>query len=60
MALADIAMFRAIHDSTVLVNPDANRTAALEACVRARVIDLYSVRRSTRTPWSKRRARPAT
>jgi transketolase len=29
MALEDIAMFRAIHDSTVLVTSDANQTAAL-------------------------------
>jgi len=29
MALEDIAMFRAIHDSTVLVSSDANQTAAL-------------------------------
>jgi transketolase len=29
MALEDIAMFRAIHDSTVLVASDANQTAAL-------------------------------
>ena len=35
MALEDIAMFRAIHDSTVLVTPDANQTAALvEAMAR--------------------------
>ena len=29
MALEDIAMFRAIHDSTVLVTSDANQTAGL-------------------------------
>jgi transketolase len=49
MALEDIAMFRAIHDSTVLVASDANQTAALvEAMLdRAGVVYLRTLRMAT-------------
>ncbi len=49
MALEDIAMFRAVHDSTVLVTSDANQTAALvEAMLdRPGVVYLRTVRMAT-------------
>ena len=49
MALEDIAMFRAIHDSTVLVTSDANQTAALvEAMLdRPGVVYLRTLRMAT-------------
>jgi transketolase len=49
MALEDIAMFRAIHDSTVLVASDPNQTAALvEAMLdRSGVVYLRTLRMAT-------------
>jgi transketolase len=49
MALEDIAMFRAIHDSTVLVTSDANQTAALvdEMVDRPGVVYLRTLRMAT-------------
>jgi transketolase len=49
MALEDIAMFRAIHDSTVLVASDDNQTAALvEAMLdRPGVVYLRTLRMAT-------------
>jgi transketolase len=49
MALEDIAMFRAIHDSTVLVTSDANQTAALvEAMLdQSGVVYLRTLRMAT-------------
>jgi transketolase len=49
MALEDIAMFRAIHDSTVLVTSDANQTAALveEMLDRPGVVYLRTLRMAT-------------
>jgi transketolase len=49
MALEDIAMFRAIHDSTVLVTSDANQTAALvEAMLdRPGIVYLRTLRMAT-------------
>jgi transketolase len=49
MALEDIAMFRAIHDSTVLVSSDANQTAALvEAMLdRPGIVYLRTLRMAT-------------
>jgi transketolase len=49
MALEDIAMFRAIHDSTVLVTADANQTAALveEMLDRSGVVYLRTLRMAT-------------
>jgi transketolase len=49
MALEDIAMFRAIHESTVLVTSDANQTAALveEMLDRPGVVYLRTLRMAT-------------
>jgi transketolase len=49
MALEDIAMFRAIHDSTVLVTSDANQTAALveEMLDQPGVVYLRTLRMAT-------------
>jgi transketolase len=49
MALEDIAMFRAIHDSTVLVASDANQTAALVESMldRPGVVYLRTLRMAT-------------
>jgi transketolase len=49
MALEDIAMFRAIHHSTVLVASDANQTAALVKAMldRAGVVYLRTLRMAT-------------
>jgi transketolase len=49
MALEDIAMFRAVHDSTVLVTSDANQTAALvEAMLdRPGIVYLRTLRMAT-------------
>jgi transketolase len=49
MALEDIALFRAIHDSTVLVTSDANQTAALveEMLDRPGVVYLRTLRMAT-------------
>jgi transketolase len=49
MALEDISMFRAIHDSTVLVSSDANQTAALvEAMLdRPGIVYLRTLRMAT-------------
>jgi transketolase len=49
LALEDIAMFRAIHDSTVLVASDANQTAALVATMldRRGVAYLRTLRMAT-------------
>jgi transketolase len=49
MALEDIAMFRAVHGSTVLVTSDANQTAALTHAIvdRPGVVYLRTLRMAT-------------
>ena len=49
MALEDIAMFRAVPDSTVLVTSDANQTAALAEALldRSGVVYLRTSRMAT-------------
>jgi transketolase len=55
MALEDIAMFRAIHDSTVLVTSDANQTAALveEMLDQPGVVYLRTLRMATPVIYSR-------